>query len=129
MSLTVFSSIIDVHANTPNTKGPTRAQVAYGNRLPLVSGNPSDANYFGYNFYHIPTDFDYVGIRSDLGHGWTIDTRSTPISYWNKQNYNGATISATSAIDKLNSYRKVGNLISVTPGLSIRRLPHGALGE
>ena len=35
--------------------------------------------------------------------------------YYNKQNYNGVTtITATSATDKLNSYRKYGNILPVT---------------
>ena len=112
--VTVFGSYILVHANTPNTKGPTRAQVAQFGDNYLLSGNPSDANYYGYNFYRIPTDFDYVGIRSDLGHGWSVDTKVYTYSYYNKQNYNGTTITTTSATDKLNSYRKYGSLLPVT---------------
>src|SRR5258707_14430295 len=39
---------------------------------------------------------------------------SYPMRYYNKQNFNGLTsITATSATDKLNSYRKVGNLLPV----------------
>jgi iron complex outermembrane receptor protein len=34
--------------------------------------------------------------------------------YYNKQNYNGTTITTTSAVDKLNSYRKYGDIIPVT---------------
>ena len=112
--LTVFTSIIDLHANTPNTKGPTRAQVAANGDNYLMSGNPADANYYGYNFYHVPTDFDYVGLSSHFGNGWSIDDKVYTYRYYNKQNYNGTTITATSATDKLNSYRKWGNLLPVS---------------
>lgn len=112
--ITVFGSYILLHANTPNTKGPTRSQVATFGDDYLLSGNPADPNYYGYNFYRVPTDFDYVGIRSDLGHGWTVDDKVYTYSYYNKQNYNGTTITATSATDKLNSYRKYGNVLPVT---------------
>jgi iron complex outermembrane recepter protein len=113
-SISAFGSYLLLHSNTPNQKGPTRAQVEqFGNNY-LLSGNPADANYFGYNFYRIPTDFEYVNFRSILGHGWSIDNKVYTYSYYNKQNYNGTTISATSATDKLNSYRKYGNLLPIS---------------
>ena len=114
-AVTAFTSVIDVHANTPNTKGPTRAQVAqFGNNY-LLSGNAADANYYGYNFYHVPTDFEYVDVTSNLGNGWSIDDKVYTYKYYNQQNFNGTTaISATSGTDKLNSYRKVGNLMPVS---------------
>jgi iron complex outermembrane receptor protein len=44
-SLTAFGSYILLHTNTPNTKGPTRQQVAdFGDNY-LLSGNPTQANY------------------------------------------------------------------------------------
>jgi iron complex outermembrane receptor protein len=114
-AITAFASIIDLRSNTPNQKGSTRAQVdQFGDNF-LLTGDPASPLYYGYNFYHIPTDFEYVGIKSELGGGWTIDDKVYTLSYYNKQNYNSTTaISATSATDKLNSYRKVGNLVPLT---------------
>ena len=118
-SLTAFGSYLLLKTNTPNTKGPTRQQVAdFGDNY-LLSGNSADANYYGYNFYRIPTDFSYLNLRSNLGHGWSVDDKVYTYSYYNKQNYNGATITATSATDKLNSYRKYGNLLPITQMSSI----------
>ncbi len=113
--ITAFASVIDLRSNTPNQKGSTRAQVdQFGDNF-LLTSDPTSPLYFGYNFYHIPTDFEYVGIKSELGHGWTIDDKVYTLRYYNKQNYNSTTaISATSATDKLNSYRKVGNLVPLT---------------
>jgi iron complex outermembrane receptor protein len=112
--LSVFSGVIDLHTNTPNTKGPTRAQVAqYGDNY-LLSNDPTMANYYGYNFYHVATDFEYVGLKADVGHGWNLDNKVYTYRYWNQQNYNGTTISATSATDKLNGYRKVGDLVQAS---------------
>ncbi|MBI3399777.1 MAG: TonB-dependent receptor [Acidobacteria bacterium] len=109
--LTAFGSYIDVKSNTPNQKGATRAQVAqFGDNF-LMTGDPSSPLYYGYNFYHIPTDFEYVGVKSNLGSGWSFEDKVYTLSYDNKQNYNSLTaISTTSATDKLNSYRKYGNL-------------------
>ena len=60
------------------------------------------------------TDFEYIGIHSELGHGWKLDNKIYTYRYWNKQNYNGTTITKTSAIDKLNGYRKVGDVLAVS---------------
>jgi iron complex outermembrane recepter protein len=112
-TITLFTGLIDLWTNTPNTKGPTRAQVAQFGDNYLLSGDPSRADYYGYNFYHVQTDFEYIGINSDLGHGWRLDDKVYTYRYWNKQNYNGTTISKTSGTDKLNGYRKVGDVLSV----------------
>jgi iron complex outermembrane receptor protein len=101
---------VDQHSNT---KGPTRAQVAQFGDNYLMSGDPSRPDYYGYNFYHVQTDFEYFGVNSYLGHGWKLDNKSYTYRYWNKQNYNGTTISKTSATDKLNGYRKVGDVLAV----------------
>jgi iron complex outermembrane receptor protein len=115
VQLTGFSGVIDLHSNTPNQKGPTRGQVdQYGDNF-LMSGDPTNPLYYGYNFYHVPTDFEYGGVRADLGHGWTFDDKVYTYAYHNQQNFNSTTaISATSGTDKLNSYRKVGNLLPIT---------------
>lgn len=114
-SVTAFTGIIRYKSNAPNQKGSTRAQVAQFGDNYLNSNNPADPNYYGYNFYDVPTDFEYVGFRTDLGHGWVIDNKVYTLYYYNKQNYNSTTaISATSATDKLNSYRKYGNLLPLT---------------
>jgi len=115
LQLTGFTSIIKVFSHTPNQKGPTRAQVEqFGDNF-LMTNDPSSPLYYGYNFYHVPTDFEYAGARGDLGHGWTYDDKVYTYSYYNHQNFNGLTaVNATSATDKLNSYRKLGNLLPIT---------------
>jgi len=113
-TFTVFAGLVDLWTNTPNTKGPTRAQVEQFGDNYLMSGDPSRPDYYGYNFYHVQTDFEYIGVKSDLGHGWKLDNKTYTYRYWNKQNYNGTTISKTSAIDKLNGYRKVGDVLAVS---------------
>jgi iron complex outermembrane receptor protein len=72
-SVTLFSGVVDLWTNTPTNTSPTRAQVAeYGNNY-LLDGTPylptgvPDAYFFGYNQYHVQTDFEYIGYSSDLG--------------------------------------------------------------
>lgn len=113
--LTAFTSIVEIRTNTPDTKAPTRADVATFGDNYLLSQDPAKGNYYKYNYYHIPSDFDYVGQTVDLGHGWMIDNKVYSLRYYNKQNLNDPTkVTATSAVDKLNSYRKWGDVIPVT---------------
>jgi iron complex outermembrane receptor protein len=124
--LTGYSGVIWLDSNTPNFSGPTRAQVAANgpNFLLTDNANPTLYTNYEYNFYHVPTDFEYIGLKSDLGHGWLLDVKPYTYSYYNHQNYaNAVTLSEPScdtpvtkkgvtaipcAVDKLNSYRKFG---------------------
>jgi len=120
--LTVFASYLNLKTNTPNIKGPTRAQVAqFGNDY-LLSADPTQSNYYGYNFYNITTDFEYVGLTSNLGGGWRLDDKVYTYRYWNKQNFDGSKVPTSIAntpanqtgTDKLNSYRTSGNLLRLS---------------
>ena len=114
-SLTAFSSIMHLASNTPNQKGSTRAQIQQFGDDFLMTDDPTSPLYYKFNFYSIPTDFEYFGVRTLLGSGWSIDNKAYTMRYYNKQNYNGVTtISTTSATDKLNSYRKYGNNLPVS---------------
>lgn len=134
--LTGFAGVVWLDSNTPNSN-PTRAQIGkYGDNFLLVqdtnateltsSGtcvNPLNCFYpLNYKFYtyHVPTDFEYVGWTKQWSHGWQTDFRPYTLSYYNAQYYNNpkfntdgltfksGAVSATSAVDKLNSYRKYG---------------------
>lgn len=60
--LTAFFGLIDLWNNTPDTNQPNRGQVArFGDNL-LLNGDPSSPYYYGYSFYHIQTDFGYIGL-------------------------------------------------------------------
>lgn len=125
-TITLFSGLVDLWTNTPNLKGPSRAQIAAFGDNYLLSGDPSQPNYYGYNYYHVQTDFSYIGLTSDLGHGWKLDNKIYTYRYWNKQNYNnpslgsnglftaGSGITATSGVDKLNGYRKAGDITTLS---------------
>ena len=75
-SLTAFSSIMHLSSNTPNQKGSTRAQIAQFGDDFLMTDDPSSPLYYKFNFYSIPTDFEYVGIRTLVGTGWSIDNKA-----------------------------------------------------
>ena len=119
-SLTLYGGLVDIWTNTPNTTNPTRAQVAqFGDNFlldgtPLLSNGTPDPYYYGYNTYHVQTDFEYAAYSADLGDGWKFDTKLYTTRYWNKQFYqNGATVNLSankpSGVDKLNGYRHAGD--------------------
>ena len=91
-AITAFASYLNLKSNTPSIKGVTRANVGAGNYNQLLSGDPASAAYYGFNFYNIYTDFNYVGITSNLGNGWKLDDKVYVYRYWNKQNYNNFAI-------------------------------------
>ncbi|HXA65942.1 MAG TPA: TonB-dependent receptor [Bryobacteraceae bacterium] len=123
-AVTVYGGLVDIWNNTPNTTNPTRAQVAQFGDTFLLSGDPGTPTapnpyYYGYNFYHVQTDFEYVDFNSDLGDGWRFDTKAFTTRYWNKQNYqNGPTVNISTAkpsgVDKLNGYRHAGDTAILT---------------
>jgi iron complex outermembrane recepter protein len=129
--LTGFSGVVWLDSNTPNIKGPTRTQIAtFGDNYLLQNTDPTQANYYKYNFYHVPTDFEYIGYRTDLGKSWHLDTKPYTYSYYNQQNYatqpstgniNPVNCNPTKAgsirpcaTDKLNSYRKYGEITTLS---------------
>ncbi|MGD0873332.1 MAG: TonB-dependent receptor [Bryobacteraceae bacterium] len=122
-TITLFSGVVDIWNNTPTNTSPTRAQVAeYGNNY-LLSGDPGTAAapnpyYYGFNKYHVQTDFEYIGFNSDLGKGWRLDNKAYTYRYWNSEVYPGTTInlstSAPSGTDKLNGYRQAGDTAALS---------------
>jgi len=121
-SLTLYGGLVDIWTNTPNTTNPTRAQVAqYGDNFlldgtPLLANGTPDPYYYGYNFYHVQTDFEYANFHTDLSDGWKLDTKAYTTRYWNKQFYqNGTTVNLSAAtpsgVDKLNGYRHAGDTL------------------
>ena len=113
-TVTLFSSYLNLKNNTPNIKGLPRSLYDAGNYNYLMSDDPTKADYFGYNFYDIKTDFSYAGIDTMLPGGWHMEDKLYRYSYTNKQNYNGTTITTTSATDKLNSYKTYGNVLKLS---------------
>ena len=123
-SLTLYGGLVDIWTNTPDTTNPTRAQVAqFGDNF-LLSGDPGTAAapnglFFGYNFYHVQTDFEYADFNSDLGNVWKFETKAYTTRYWNKQNLQkSTTISLSTAkpsgVNKLNGYRHAGDTATLS---------------
>ena len=132
-TITVFGGVLDDWNNTPNTTNPTRAQVAqFGDNF-LLNDDPTSAYYYGYNFYHVQTDFEYIDFNHDLeADGWRFDNKTYTTRYWNKQNYqNGTAISLSTAkpsgVDKLQRLSPRGRHGGLEQGHQVGRLPHRRL--
>jgi iron complex outermembrane receptor protein len=124
-TLSLYGGVVDIWNNTPNTTNPTRAQVTqFGDNFlltntPLLANGTPDPYYYGYNTYHVQTDFEYAAYSGELGAGFHIDNKAYTTRYWNKQFYqNGATVNLTtskpSGVDKLNGYRHAGDTLVIS---------------
>ncbi|WP_323493241.1 MULTISPECIES: TonB-dependent receptor [unclassified Undibacterium] len=136
-TLTLFGSYITVHSNTPSTKAATRSDIAAFGDNYLLSSDPSKSNYVGYNTYHVTTDFEYMGISSNLGGGWKLDNKAYTYYYHNQEFYPGATIPLTKAntaannsgTDKTNGYRTYGDIFRISQETEYGTLRAGAWVE
>ncbi len=113
--LTGFSGVVHLYSNGPNISS-TRCNL-YGvpandsyscanadtaNGLDpytgaglkfLLTDNSDPASWYDYkyNTYVVPTDFEYIGLKSDLGHGWYLDVKPYTYNYDNGEKYSNAT--------------------------------------
>ena len=68
-----------LHQNT--SWGATKAQIAkYGPNYAL-STDPTNQNYYGYNYDLIQTDMEYIGVKSELAYGITLDNKLYTYGY------------------------------------------------
>ena len=110
--LTAFTGVVHLYANTYGLN-PTRCQTMVstpsslcanantanglmpftGEGLNFMMVNNSDpANWLDnqYNNYRVPTDFEYVGIRSELGKGWYVEAKPYTYNYDNAELFTNA---------------------------------------
>jgi iron complex outermembrane recepter protein len=110
--LTGFSEVIWVDANTPNFAA-TRCQMygvtssAYNCYISgttlypytnaginfLLTNNSDPYLYLNtqYNFYHVPTDFEYVGLHKEISKNWVFDIKPYTYNYDNSEKYSNVT--------------------------------------
>lgn len=123
--ITGYAGVIWVDANTPNFSA-TRCQM-YGvgsgyncnisGSTPypytgagvnfLLTNNSDPLLYLDtqYNYYHVPTDFEYVGVHKEFGHNFVLDVKPYTYNYDNSEKYsNATTITESKTIDGLKTY-------------------------
>jgi iron complex outermembrane receptor protein len=161
--LTGFSGVIQVDSNAPgisqtrcqaygpSATGAANAYTCTGALAPfagsgikfLLTNNADPVNWldYQYNTYHVPTDFEYVGLKTEFGKGWYLEVKPYTYNYDNAElfsnatpiteaatvngstSYNGVKIAPCNVqvagilpcgVDKYNSYRKYGETALVT---------------
>jgi iron complex outermembrane receptor protein len=95
--LTFVTMYNTLHQNV--SLGATKAQIQqFGPNFGL-SSDPASQAYFGYNYDTINTDFEYIGLKSDLHDGLTIDNKAYTYAYYhhgfNGEDPNGETPNGT----------------------------------
>ena len=63
----------------------------YGYNFMMVN-NSDPANWldYQYNHYHVPTDFEYVGLKTEFGAGWYLDVKGYTYNYDNGELFTNA---------------------------------------
>ena len=115
--LTGFSGVVQLDSNAPNiastrcmlygvpsngsyscanadTANGLNPYTGAGLKFLLTAPNTADpANWFSYQYnkYHIPTDFEYVGLKKEFGKGWYMDFKGYTYNYDNGELYANAT--------------------------------------
>lgn len=148
------STVVTLFANTDNTdtKTPYGTSLAsidrYGRNYSLNS-DPTSQTSADYNRDNYTTDFEYLGVRSDLGAGWAIDNKLYTTAYDQRDRHGmdpggtapnlsgtiflGAT--ATSAANDVpgfsnqNDFRDYGDLLRVTKDVPFGQLRLGVWAD
>ncbi|MGD0738240.1 MAG: TonB-dependent receptor [Terracidiphilus sp.] len=112
--LTGFSGVVHLNSNGPNISSTrcmlygvsasnayscTNADTANGLQpftgagiKFLMTNNSDPTSWFNYqyNTYQVPTDVEYVGIKSDMAKGWYLDLKGYTLNYDNGELYSNA---------------------------------------
>ena len=135
-NLTLVGTSVIVDSNTPDSD-PTRQQIAVHGDNYIMDSNPLNPNgsanamYYKNYTYHVPTNFEVLSFSTEQDHGWKLEFKPYTYSYSNHQHLQknqsqeltgNATYAptaivpdnATSAVDKLNQYNRIGTITTVS---------------
>jgi len=79
-TVTVVAMYNDISQNVG--LGATLAQVQANGHNFMLSNDPTQQNYYGYNHDAIHTDFEYIGVQSKFGDGWNLDNKVYTYAYY-----------------------------------------------
>lgn len=78
--ITVVAMYNDVHQNVG--LGVTQALIDANGSNYMLSNDPTKQNFYDYNLDDIHTDFEYIGIQTKFGDGWTLDNKVYTYAYY-----------------------------------------------
>jgi iron complex outermembrane receptor protein len=83
------TSIGGVTYNT--APGGIQPYTGYGYRFEMTNNaDPTNWLDFQYNHYQVPTDFEYVGVKTEYAHGWYLDVKGYTYNYDNGELFTNA---------------------------------------
>lgn len=92
--VTAVAMYNDTFQHVPTGSSPAQiARFGYDHGL---SDNPRDQGYYATNYATYVTDFDYIGLVSDLGDGWSIDNKAYTNAFY-KMGYQGKDVNGAPA--------------------------------
>jgi len=130
-NLSLVGTIVMVDSNTPNND-PTRQQIADHGMNYLLDFNATNPNgstnamYYRFYNYHVPTNFEVITFTKELGHNWKLETKPYTYSYSNHQHFQSTqsqdlvsnptptALAYNSGVDKLNQYNRGGDITTVS---------------
>jgi iron complex outermembrane recepter protein len=118
-TLTVVGMYNHIHQGI--SLGATAAQIAQFGPNWALSADPTQQNFYGYNFDQITDDFEYADLASTFDGGWSLDTKVYTYGYYhrgfNGEDPNGEFANGTSENPNgvpgqrlTNDYRSVGTI-------------------
>jgi len=82
---TVFTFVTNVDKDVTHTPyGATLANIRLFGPNYALNNDPASGTFHDYNRDSYLTDFEYLGVRSDLGHGLTVDDKVYTASYYQR---------------------------------------------
>ncbi|WP_420239741.1 TonB-dependent receptor [Telmatobacter bradus] len=156
--LAIVGTSVIADANTPNSDATRRQLFHHGDNYLMentVTNSDGTANsqYYRYFNYHVPTNFEIVTLNSQFDKGWAMNLKTYTYSYSNHQHYqkkqdqdlittplpgiaDGQSltaqtekVSATSAVDKMNQYNRIGEIAAFSKASSFGALRFGSWAE
>ncbi len=116
--------------------GATAAQIGQFGPSYALNRDPNSQDFYGYNRDLINTDFEYIGLNSNLGGGWSIDNKVYTYAYYHNGNNgsdpngeqpNGTFYGPNNVPGQIliNNYRSWGDTFNVKDALSFGQLSAG----
>jgi len=68
--------------------GATAPEIAANGPNFALGRDPTQQNYFGFNFDKITTDFEFFDLQHDFGEGWSVDSKVYTYAYYHR-GFNG----------------------------------------
>ena len=111
-TLTFLSSYNRIRFNNPGTV--SQKQIDTLGRNYGLGNDPTKTDYTGYNYQEKQADFEYLGLDSHLGDGWSLSDKLYTY-YYNNESHEKAKIKTVAGVPnvlgrfKVNRYRTYGN--------------------